>query len=213
MARRSAKMVGMSRELVYLIATTIDGFIAGPDRSNPDFFPFDGPEVPDLIAEFPDMFPAPARPLLGLGPGNARFDTVLMGRATYDVGRPVGLLSPYPHLRQVLASSTLQAPPDPAVELLGTGGGAASVVAAVRELKAEPGKDIWLAGGGRLAAALVDEIDEIILKTHPVVLGAGVPLFDGPIGPRRLTITGERCYPNGFALRRGRWAAAGPASA
>ncbi|MET0865397.1 MAG: dihydrofolate reductase family protein [Nakamurella sp.] len=190
----------MTRQLVYLIATTLDGFIAGADRSNPDFFGFDGPEVPDLIAEFPDMFPAPARPLLGLGSDRQRFDTVLMGRATYDVGRPVGLLSPYPHLRQILVSTTVADPPDPAVEVL-----SGAVQEAVRELKNEPGKDIWLAGGGRLAAALADQIDEIILKVHPVVLGAGAPLFDGPIGPRKLSMTEQRLYPNGFALQRGRW--------
>jgi riboflavin biosynthesis pyrimidine reductase len=66
-------------------------------------------------------------------------------------------------------------------------------------------EDRGLAGGGRLAAFLVDEIDELILKVNPVVLGAGTPLFGGLVGPRPVTLTGHKVYPNGFALMRYRW--------
>ena len=59
--------------------------------------------------------------------------------------------------------SSITAPPDPAVEVVGQ-----DVIGRVRALKAGQGKDIWLAGGGRLAAFLVDEIDELILKANPV---------------------------------------------
>jgi dihydrofolate reductase len=131
---------------------------------------------------------------------HSSLDPILMGRTTYDIGRKVGLTSPYPHLRQIVVSNSITAPPDPAVEVLGQ-----DVIAAVRTVKAEQGKDIWLAGGGRLAASLVDEIDELILKVNPVVLGAGAPLFDGPVGPRPVTLTGHQVYPNGFALMRWRW--------
>lgn len=53
-------------------------------------------------------------------------------------------------------------------------------VAQVREPKAENGAArTWLAGGGRLAAALREEIDEIVIKRNPIVLAAEVPLIDG----------------------------------
>jgi dihydrofolate reductase len=188
------------RSLVYFVATTLDGYIAGLDRGDPDFFPFEGPHVADLLAEFPEMIPGHARATLGLNDDNQRFDTIVMGRTTYDIGRAVGLTSPYPHLRQVVVSSSIAAPPDPAVEVVGQ-----DVLDRVRALKAEPGKDVWLAGGGRLAASLVDEIDELILKVNPVVLGAGTPLFDGLVGPRSVTPTGHKVYPDGFALMRYRW--------
>lgn len=191
------------RELVYLVATTIDGFIAAGSDTTPDFFAFEGPQVPDLLAEFPDMIPAHARDLIGMprDTPNARFDTVLMGRGTYGIGLKAGITSPYPHLRQIVVSSSLASTPDPAVEVISGG-----VVERIRALKAEGGADIWLCGGGALAACLAGEIDELILKVSPVVLGGGVPLFDSVIGPRRLTMTGHRVYDNGFALLRYRFA-------
>ena len=188
------------RSLVYFVAATLDGYIAGVDRGDPDFFPFEGPHVADLLAEFPEMVPGHHREPLGLNADNQRFDTILMGRTTYDIGRKIGLTSPYPHLRQIVVSKSIAAPPDPAVEVVGQ-----DVIGRVRALKAEQGKDIWLAGGGRLAALLVEEIDELILKVNPVVLGAGTPLFDGLVGPRPVTLTGHKVYPNGFALMRYRW--------
>jgi dihydrofolate reductase len=184
------------RSLVYFVACTVDGFIAAPDGSI-DAFGFEGPQVPDLLAEFPEMIPGHLRAPLGVTAENQRFDTVVMGRATYAVGLDLGITSPYPHLRQVVVSSSLGASPDPAVTLV-----AEHVVDRVRALKAEPGGDVWLCGGGRLAAALVDEIDELVLKVSPFLLGAGIPLFAGPVGPRALTLTDERTYANGFALRR-----------
>ena len=49
----------------------------------------------------------------------------------------------------------------------------------VRELKGRPGGEICLMGGGALAAALLDAgvVDEVGLNVHPVLLGAGIPMF------------------------------------
>lgn len=60
-------------------------------------------------------------------------------------------MNPYPHLRQIVVSTSMTAAPDPAIELISD-----DVIARVRTLKAEPGKDIWLCGGGKLAAFLAD---------------------------------------------------------
>jgi dihydrofolate reductase len=95
-----------------------------------------------VLAEFPEMIPGHFREPLGLNADNQHFDTILMGRTTYDIGRKVGLTSPYPHLRQIVVSKSIAAP-DPAVEVVGQ-----DVIGRVRALKAEQGKEIWLAGGG-----------------------------------------------------------------
>ncbi len=187
------------RSLVYLVACTLDGYIAGVDGEF-DFFPLEGPYVGDLLAEFPEMIPGHLRETVGITAENQRFDTVLMGRATYEVGQVVGITSPYPHLRQILVSSSTSSPSDPTIEVISDG-----AAAQVRALKDESGKDIWLCGGGRLAASLVHEIDELILKMHPILLGSGIPLFSGPVGPRMATMTKHEIYPNGFALLRYRW--------
>lgn len=120
-----------------------------------------------------------------------------MGRKTYEVGLKEGMLSPYEHLRQFVVSRTLPEAPHPAVHLH-----RGAPVELVRRLKAETGKGIWLCGGGKLAAGLVGEIDELILKINPVVIGSGIPLFDGAAGTWATALSAHKVYPNGFVLAR-----------
>ncbi|WP_455353343.1 dihydrofolate reductase family protein [Streptomyces sp. SYSU K217416] len=73
-------------------------------------------------------------------------------------------------------------------------------VALVRELKKQDGMGIWLCGGGKLAAALRDEIDELIIKRHPTVIGSGVPLFDGPFTLTNFTPAATRTFDSGLTI-------------
>jgi dihydrofolate reductase len=57
--------------------------------------------------------------------------------------------------------------------------------------------DLWLCGGGRPAAALLPEIDELIIKSYPVVAGGGVPAFSGAFRPTSFTPTDRRSFSNG----------------
>jgi dihydrofolate reductase len=121
--------------------------------------------------------------------GRVPFDTVLMGWNTYEVGLRLGAVSPYRHLRQIVftrshlddelggdhRSAEGEGPAEQAAPTLT----ADDPVAVVRALKAEEGGGIWLCGGGALAASLVGEIDRLVLKRNPVLLGTGIPLF-GP---------------------------------
>ncbi|KZM73347.1 dihydrofolate reductase family protein [Nocardia terpenica] len=164
------------RKLVYFIASTLDGFIAGPDGSDPSgpggFWTPSEDYLQHLIRQYPETLPCPARAALGVTADGDHFDTVVEGRKSYEVGLAAGVTDAYPHLRHLVFSRTLTESPDPAVELV-TG----DPVATVRELKREGGKDIWLVGGGDLAGALYDEIDRVIVKLSPLTIGTGIPLF------------------------------------
>ncbi len=174
------------RELKYYVACTVDKFIARKDGSF-DCFLMEGEHVADLLKNFPETIPAHFRDKLGITAENQCFDAVLMGRRTYAVGLQEGITNPYPQMKQYVVSRTLKESPDPKVELVSS-----DPLALVRELKQQPGKDIWLCGGGDLAAALFPAIDEIILKVHPILLGSGIPLFSGQIQLTYLELTDSK---------------------
>ncbi|GAA4020947.1 dihydrofolate reductase family protein [Allokutzneria multivorans] len=179
------------RKLTYFVATTLDGFISGPDHEM-DFFPMQGEHITALTEEYPETVPTHVRPLLGVpvDAPNHRFDTVVMGRGTYEPALAHGITSPYSHLRQIVFSRSLS--PTPGVEIL-----ASDPVAAVRELKAEPGSGIWLCGGGQLAGHLRSEIDELVLKVNPVVCGSGTPVFTGDFRPESFALQAVRHFHTG----------------
>jgi dihydrofolate reductase len=184
----------LMRTLTYYVATTLDGFIAASDGSV-DFFTFEGDFAETILAEYPETMPVQARSLLGLADTpNRHFDTVVMGRGTYQPALEVGITSPYPHLRQVVFSRTLAAT-DPEVEIV-----AGDPAAFVRDLKSQDGQGIWLCGGGKLAAQLVAEIDELVVKCNPIVLGSGIPLFDGEPAATRFTLNATRSFDTGVVM-------------
>jgi dihydrofolate reductase len=171
------------RKLVYFIGVSIDGVIAGP-AGEAEFYPLNPEMVAHVRAEFPETMPTHIRPHIGIAAGtpNKRYDTVIMGRGTYQVPLDEGNPNPFAHLRQYVVSRSL------------TGAGPAVTVvpgdplALARRLKAEEGGlDIWLCGGGTLAGQLLPEIDELVVKSYPVVAGGGRPMFDGGFSPRAFT--------------------------
>jgi dihydrofolate reductase len=157
------------RKIIYYVAASLDGFICGPDADISGFVA-GGSGVERYLADL------------------RAFDTVLMGRRTYEFGYRFGLppgQAPYPHMENYVFSSTLElenraanlhvAPPS--VEL-------------IEELKAAAGADIYLCGGGELAGWLLGHalIDVLKLKLNPFILGQGVPLF----GRSQRTVQAER---------------------
>ncbi len=185
------------RKLTYLIAVSADGFIAGPGNEV-DMYPAPESYMAHLTSEYPDTLPTHGRAALGIGDAPVeRFDTIVMGRATYAPALAAGITSPYAHLRQLVVSTTL--PPDdhPDVEIVAT-----DPVARVRELKAEDGLDIYLAGGGRLAGSLFGEIDEVIVKMYPIMLGAGLPMISGGFDPAPLRRVDLTTFDTGHVILR-----------
>jgi dihydrofolate reductase len=132
--------------------------------------------------------------MAAVGAVQARIDTMLLGRVTYEAfagafaGAPAEdpIVAQMNRLQKVVVSSTLSDPTWENSTVL-----AGDVVDGVRELKARPGADILVTGSitlvrGLLAAGLVDELN---LLVHPLVVGAGERLFEaeGPKVPLTLT--------------------------
>lgn len=171
------------RKLVYFIGVSIDGVMAGP-AGEVDFYPLTPDMVARLRSEFPETMPTHLRPRIGMDVDtpNRRYDTVIMGRGTYQVALDEGVTSPYAHLRQYVVSRSLTEVADPAVTLV-----PGDPLGLARRLKAEDGMDIWLCGGSELAGQLLPEIDELVVKSYPVIAGGGLPMFSGGFGPRGFT--------------------------
>lgn len=142
-------------ELCYYVASTLDGYIAHDDGGF-EGFQWDDDVVSDFMSDLES------------------FGTVLMGRKTYDVGLKEGKTSPYPSIRQILFSRTMQDSPDPAVELVKE-----NIPEFVNDLKADSDRPIWLCGGAEIASTLMGSglIDRLVVKLNPVVFGAGIRLF------------------------------------
>ncbi|MEZ5087668.1 MAG: dihydrofolate reductase family protein [Tessaracoccus sp.] len=162
------------RALVYFVAVSLDGCISSPD-DDASAFPIEGDHMSFLFEEFPDTIPTHVASIVGATPTLARFDTVLMGWNTYVPALEAGIERPYAHLREIVFTRRhTERDASPGIEFT-----SADPVTTVRALKQEEGADIWLCGGAQLAGALIGEIDRLILKRNPILLGAGKPLFSG----------------------------------
>jgi dihydrofolate reductase len=151
------------RQLRYSVTMSLDGFIAGP-KGECDWI------VRDPAFNFGALF--------------RQFDTLLMGRRTFDLAQSQGPLLKSMRMKIVVVSTTLDAAQHKDVIILSSG-----VAEAVAALKAESGKDIWLFGGGVLFRSLLDAglVDSVELAVSPVLLGGGVPLLpEGRRWPLRL---------------------------
>lgn len=116
----------------------------------------------------------------------AQFDTFLMGRKTYETSREF-----LTGREVVVVSRTLRPAEHPGVRIISR-----DVRAAVDELRASAGKDIWLFGGGELFGTLLanGQVDTVEPAVVPIVLGGGIPMV--PVGSPRtsLRFTGHRLY-------------------
>ena len=157
------------RQVRYSVAMSLDGYIAGP-KGESDWIVMD----PDL--DFNAMF--------------AAFDTILMGRKTYEATRQPGSESGMPGIQGYVFSRTLRPADCPGVIL------SEDPKETINELKSKAGKDIWLFGGGLLFRSLLELglVDSVEVAIMPVLLGEGVPLLPPPANIARLKLIHQRVY-------------------
>ena len=145
------------RKVIVHIGTSADGYIARPDG--------------DL--EWLTSRPAPEG-FYGMNAFIRSIDTKLLGRKTYEASLRLGAKFDS-NSRYIVFSR--HAPPADApsgVEFVKSGIGPF-----VSNLREQPGKDLWLMGGGDLIASFLDErvIDEFVISVAPVFIGDGIPLI------------------------------------
>lgn len=159
------------RRVVYSVAMSLDGYIAGP-KGEFDWIIMD----PDI--DFNEIF--------------SQFDTQLIGRRSFEVIAAQGQGGSWPGMKTVVFSKTMKANDYPDVTVVSD-----NVTAAVNKLKAQPGKDIWLFGGGELFRSLLEAgvVDGVGAAVIPVVIGGGIPFLPAPAKLTKLKLTKHKLYP------------------
>lgn len=166
------------RRVRYSVAMSLDAYIAGP------------------AGEYDWILMDPA---IDFGAFFKTIDTVLMGRRTFELalrqhGGP-GLSG----MRTYVFSRTLRPEDFPDVTIVADDAGSR-----VASLRAEPGKDIWLMGGGDLFRSLLHAgvVDTVEVGVVPVLLGQGIPLLPHLPTSVRLELTRAEPFPSGIVLLR-----------
>ena len=145
------------RKVIVHIATSADGYIA---RSDGDL-------------EWLTSRPAPAG-FYGMNAFMKTIDTKVLGRKTYEISLRMGAKFDSKSRSIVFSRHPRPANAPSGVEFVSD-----AIGPFVNRLKEQPGKDIWLMGGGDIIASFLDEqaIDEFVISVAPVFIGEGIPLI------------------------------------
>jgi dihydrofolate reductase len=160
------------RRIRYQVACSLDGYIADTTGKT------------DWIVH---------EPAIDFGALFEQFDTLLMGRLTYE---SIAADSDGFWGKTVLVfSRTLRQEDHPQVTIVSD-----DAQVRLKEMRSLPGKDIWLFGGGSLLQSLlawgcVDTVEPVIV---PVLLGGGRPLLASPAVRQMLTLTSHQVFPSGI---------------
>lgn len=145
------------RNVIVHIGTSADGFIARPDG--------------DL--EWLTSRPAP-KGFYGMGDFIKTIDTKVIGRKTYEMSLQMGAKFDPKNPHIVFSRQRPPADVPSGVQFVND-----PIGPFMRQLREQPGKNIWLMGGGDLIASFLDEqvIDEFVITVAPVFIGDGIPLI------------------------------------
>jgi dihydrofolate reductase len=163
------------RRVRYVVAMSLDGYIAGPN-GEADWIIMD-PEI-----DFRALF--------------EQFDTFLLGRRTFEsMGGAGG--GGQQGAQTLVFSRTLCQQDHPNVTIVSD-----NLEQALADLRSKPGKDIWLFGGGSLFRGLLEArlVDAVEVAVIPILLGEGIPLLPPKPSSERfkLKLASSRTYKTGI---------------
>jgi len=169
-------------KIVYYVAISLDGFISGED-GDVSGFTAQGKGVQQYLNDL------------------KKFETVIMGRKTYEFAYDFGLkpgAPPYPHMQHYIFSKKL---------VFDSAEDNVHVVSdfnleEIKKIKGSSKTDIYLCGGGQFAGWLLDneKIDILKLKINPLILGKGTKMFGESNKSYQLKLVDTANYEDGLII-------------
>ncbi len=166
--------------IIYHVASSMDGFIADKDGKVDWLNEFDGFADDEVLKDFQDFMNS--------------FGAILVGGHTYDFTLEYGQWMSPGFPTWVFTERNLKLL-DPCIQLTNE-----SPLKICGDLKQSGIERAWLMGGGKLAASFQNEglIDEIHLAIIPIFLGQGIPLMGKTTQDPKLTLMDSKSYSNGI---------------
>jgi dihydrofolate reductase len=166
------------RKVIVEIATSADGYIARPDG---DVSWLDRPQPKGHY---------------GMGAFMKSIDTILWGRKTYTKGIEMGMKNGGfgPKIKNFLFSRQPLGPLLEGFELVRE-----PIKPFAQRLRAQPGKNVWMMGGGEIIASFLyeGEIDEFSIHVIPILIGDGIPLIKSRHRTIPLKLLSTKRFPDG----------------
>lgn len=165
------------RKIILGVAVSLDGFIEGPNGEYDWCFTDQDYGMSDFMK---------------------RIDTIFYGRKSYEMMMTAEQSgqNPYAKMKSYVFSNTLTKAYEGTETISG------DIAEQVKALKNSSGKDIWLFGGASLTTTFINEglLDEMSLAVHPLLLGAGKPLFNNIDGRKYFKLTQSTAYSSGLVI-------------
>src|ERR1700730_16533183 len=162
------------KKIRYIVAMSLDGFIAGPN-GEADWILMD----PDV--NFAELW--------------AQFDTLLMGRKTYDAAKSRLGEAFMQGMKTIVVSRTLRPADNPNLIIVSE-----LTRDYLQSLRSQTTRDIFLLGGGELFRSMLamQEVDTVEVSLMPVLLGGGIPLLPPQAQRTTLKLSGHKIYRSGI---------------
>ena len=160
---------------------SLNGKIAGPDGS----------------VDWLEAIPNPDKSDYGYGGFYKEIDTTIQGCNTYRQLLSWGIPFPYPDKKNYVITRKGEVGNTEDVTFIRE-----SPIEFLRELKQQPGKDIWLIGGGEINTLLLNAglIDQMEVFVMPIILPEGIELFGSIPSETSLTLLRSESFSSGAVL-------------